>query len=333
MTRLTFATLLLSLNMSSWASLPELNIDIKHTTVSGLSSGGYMATQLHYAHSEWITGAGIIAAGPYLCADGDIKLALSRCVNSAGDGVPLDELHKVISEGQKEGKLAPDAAFEGDKVWLFNGNKDNKVIADVNNLLSTQYQSLLSAEAVRYIQDKPFGHHFPTLQNGSACGESQSPFLGNCNYDAAGKMLNFLHDNLAPRSANPTGVTQQFNQQEVAGSSADSLAELGYAYIPQSCMDGEPCKLHISLHGCNQNAQAVELAYVQNTGLNNWADNNHLVVLYPQTKKSLFMPLNPQACWDWWGYTGEDYANKAGAQIEAVKRMAFALAGNSKEAL
>jgi hypothetical protein len=38
------------------------------------------------------------------------------------------------------------------------------------------------------------------------------------------------------------------------------------------------------------------------------------------------MPLNPQGCWDWWGYTGEDYANNQGQQIKAVKNIIHALA-------
>ena len=42
-------------------------------TVSGLSSGGFMAVQLHVAHSATLVkGAGIVAGGPYYCAEGSI---------------------------------------------------------------------------------------------------------------------------------------------------------------------------------------------------------------------------------------------------------------------
>ncbi|MGK0371687.1 MAG: hypothetical protein ACJAW1_001930 [Glaciecola sp.] len=50
-----------------------------------------------------------------------------------------------------------------------------------------------------------------------------------------------------------------------------------------------------------------------------------MVVLYPQVKKSMFMPLNPQGCWDWWGYTDENYANKKGPQIKAIYKVMQAL--------
>jgi hypothetical protein len=44
--------------------------------------------------------------------------------------------------------------------------------------------------------------------------------------------------------------------------------------------------------------------------------------LYPQTKNSTFLPLNPQGCWDWWGYADADYATRDGLQIKAVSQMA-----------
>ena len=47
-------------------------------------------------------------------------------------------------------------------------------------------------------------------------------------------------------------------------------------------------------------------------------DDNQLVVIYPQTRKSLIMPMNPQGCWDWWGYTSDAYATSEGPQIKAV---------------
>ncbi|MCI0655287.1 MAG: hypothetical protein L0Y39_12560, partial [Methylococcaceae bacterium] len=42
--------------------------DITQTTISGLSSGAFMTTQLHVAYSRYFSGAAIIAGGPYYCA-------------------------------------------------------------------------------------------------------------------------------------------------------------------------------------------------------------------------------------------------------------------------
>jgi hypothetical protein len=40
-----------------------------------------------------------------------------------------------------------------------------------------------------------------------------------------------------------------------------------------------------------------------------------------------FQPLNPNGCWDWWGYTGDTYATQAGPQMAAVKAMIEDLLG------
>ena len=50
---------------------------------------------------------------------------------------------------------------------------------------------------------------------------------------------------------------------------------------------------------------------------------NRLIILLPQTKASV---INPQSCWDWWGYTGLDYLGKDAPQIAAIWAMVEHLA-------
>ena len=64
--------------------------------------------------------------------------------------------------------------------------------------------------------------------------------------------------------------------------------------------------------------------YVRHAGYNEWAESNKIVVLYPQARATA---LNPKGCWDWWGYTGKDYASNIGLQLTAVHRMVGHLAG------
>jgi hypothetical protein len=49
-------------------------------------------------------------------------------------------------------------------------------------------------------------------------------------------------------------------------------------------------------------------------------------LLFPQVAPS-YQPLNPNGCWDWWGYEGQWYAAKAGPQVAAVRRMVGDLLG------
>ena len=66
----------LSSGSAALAEVPELNLNIDNVTVSGLSSGGYMAGQFHMAYSDWVNGAGVIAAGPYPCARNSITTGI-----------------------------------------------------------------------------------------------------------------------------------------------------------------------------------------------------------------------------------------------------------------
>lgn len=328
-----FASVCFSISVASYAdSLPPLNLDTGRVTVSGLSSGGYMATQFHLAHSEFVSGAGIIAAGPYNCAQGDISTALAQCVNKTSDSLNLAAINEVASEYALQGKIAPLNNLRDDKVWLFHGTLDNRVTAEVSDLLFSQYKGWTQEENIVYVSDMAIDHVFPTLSSGGACDASESPFIGLCNYDAAGEMLNHLLGELTPPDDALEGRVYSINQYHIAGTNASTMAEEGYVFVPKACEGDNVCELHVSFHGCSQYADAVDMAYVTQTGINRWADDNQIVVLYPQTKKSLFMPLNPQGCWDWWGYTSDEYATKNGDQIKAVNAMIGALNANTTEA-
>jgi poly(3-hydroxybutyrate) depolymerase len=73
-------------------------------------------------------------------------------------------------------------------------------------------------------------------------------------------------------------------------------------------------------HGCRQGAATLGERFVSEAGYNRWADTNRLIVLYPQVGAS-WWPYNPRGCWDWWGYTGAQYATKDAPQIRAVLAM------------
>ena len=53
---------------------------VSDVTVSGLSSGAFMAVQLHVAYSSIISGAAVYAGGPYWCAMGNLNTAMMDCM-------------------------------------------------------------------------------------------------------------------------------------------------------------------------------------------------------------------------------------------------------------
>src|SRR5690348_14310704 len=73
-------------------AMPTLTIDPARVTVSGVSSGAYMAHQVHLAYAARITGAGLIAGGPYGCAIGDLDRALKLCMQTIDNGPDVASL-------------------------------------------------------------------------------------------------------------------------------------------------------------------------------------------------------------------------------------------------
>nr|WP_168710927.1 PHB depolymerase family esterase [Ningiella ruwaisensis] len=313
-------------------ALSSLNLDLKQSSVSGLSSGGYMATQFHLSHSDIIVGAGIVGAGPYYCALNDIAIALGQCVNKISNSITNEPFIEAYERFLQDGLLASKESLTDDKVILIHGKHDTTVNRKAADLLARQYEQWLGETNFRYISDKDFAHHMPTLNYGTDCKSSESPFIGNCDYDAAGEILNFIYDGLK------TPVDDKANQSlftldvtELSDLSGSSIADKAYIYIPETCQKGQSCKLHVSFHGCNQSAEDVGSTYAAHAGFNRWAQSNDIVVLYPQVEKSMFMPLNPQGCWDWWGYTDENYANQKGPQIQAIRNIVNALASSKSD--
>jgi poly(3-hydroxybutyrate) depolymerase len=130
---------------------------------------------------------------------------------------------------------------------------------------------------------------------------------------------------------------KRFDQSVYArphGTGSLSLGDTGYVFVPRDCADGAACRVHIALHGCKQDAGDIDRRFVDDTGYNAWADTNHLIVLYPQTMPSSFLPFNPQACWDWWSYVDhqDSYVTKAGSQIRTIKAMLDALTARAVSA-
>jgi poly(3-hydroxybutyrate) depolymerase len=95
--------------------------------------------------------------------------------------------------------------------------------------------------------------------------------------------------------------------------------------VPPGCEgDAQDCKLHVAFHGCKQTVALVGDAHIRNAGYNSWADANRILVLYPQAASTW---MNPNSCWDWWGYDDRSYAERSGRQMQAVKRMTERLTG------
>lgn len=317
--------LLLSVTSACAADrLPALGADAATFTVSGVSSGGYMAVQMHVAHSSRIRGVGALAAGPYYCAQGSLWRAQFSCM-SPGAWTPLPRLEVLKNHTDRyarEGLIDPTANLGSSRVWLFSGIYDRTVKTEVVERLAAFYGAYgVKASVIK----EAAGHAMVTEDAGNACSTTEPPFINDCNYDAAGELLQELLT-AARRAPKPSGRLVAFDQQEFGASAGISMADTGYAYVPVVCAT-ERCQVHVAFHGCRQSAEQIGEQFVRDAGYNRWADTNRLIVLYPQAvPRYVFWLYNPRGCWDWWGYTGGRYATKEAPQIRAVMAMVERLA-------
>jgi poly(3-hydroxybutyrate) depolymerase len=343
-----------------------LRLDRGTVTVSGLSSGGFFAHQFHVAHSALITGAGILAGGPYGCVEtitnphwphpplDRLSAALVACSHYSGElfwGLRPDpprarDSLALVADAWRRGDIDDPANLADDRAWLFRGESDEIVPEAVEATLQGVYEALrVSGPRLRVEprnRGRPANHGMPVDRFlGESrfpkrdCSEHLPPFVIECGFDAAGSLLRHLHPtgfNEAPADPHAAGTLAPFDQTEFFDrrDSAASLGGVGYVYVPTACLGGG-CRLHVAFHGCRQNVDArsvdrVNDDFIRDAGYNRWAAANRIVLLYPQTTASA---LNPNRCWDFWGYTGLDYRTRRGPQMRAVKGMIDRLLGPS----
>ena len=322
--------------------LPTLGAALEKTSVSGLSSGAYMAGQFQIAHSNEVVGAGIVAGGPYGCAEslyadvipgpGTALLNLTKAINGCmlnalqAFGVPNPkQLAERAGRLAEHGRIDPVEKVKGDRVYLFTGKDDHTVVPPIVDAARRFYEVLGVPDAqIQYVSDLPAGHGFVTENAGPACDYTGKPYIVDCDYDQAGAILKHIYGPLEARADRATGQFVIFDQSPFTVDLANhGLSDRGIAYVPRSCAAAGGCRVHIAFHACGQNRTFVGEGFARDTGFARWADTNNLIVLFPQTATT---PLNPQGCWDWWGYTGSDYLTRNGSQIVAVQRMLERLA-------
>lgn len=296
--------------------LPPLKLDPKSVTISGTSSGAMMAVQMQVAHSATIQGIASFAGGPFYCARNSVKVAQDVCMKNPQsiDLVPLSDNIKSLATLKS---IDDPINLAQRKILIFSGNRDSVVRMEASYRLKEQMDSFQASTQVK--TDIAGEHGFPTESFGNDCDRLGMPWLQRCNFDGARWTLEGLYGPLNPKGSASKANLQAYEQKKY-GSRDSNINEYGQIYIPASCRkpSNRDCRLHLALHGCKMSPEFVEDQFITNNGLNDWAETNKVVILYPATISS---NLNPHGCWDWFGVTGEDYATKNAKQIKALKSM------------
>jgi poly(3-hydroxybutyrate) depolymerase len=303
-----------------------LSVSIKtgdDVTVGGLSSGAFMAVQMHVSSSETIRGAAVFAGGPYYCAEGQMVKALTSCM-STGTGINVSGIETTISSYAKSGKIDDTKNLDGSKVFIFAGTSDYTVNPKVDKVAEQIYGDY--NVDVKHVYDFAAGHTMPTKNNGVTCTLTQSPFIGKCNYNGALESLNHLFDGTLTEGSGKYDKSNLFSTSQTT--SGTVMGSKAYIYAPKACQaEGAECPLHVVFHGCKQTTKDISMQYVETTGYLEVAEDNNLVILFPQATSDMLK--NPNGCWDWFGYTDGNYANKSGKQIAEVNRLIKGLKSGS----
>jgi poly(3-hydroxybutyrate) depolymerase len=299
------------------ASLGAYNVDKTKTAVAGISSGGFMAVQLHVAFSGTFHYAAIYAGGPYYCAQNSLSTAQTTCQYATSSSLSASESY--LDSQSSAGTIDPKSNLNGQKAYLWSGTSDYTVEQKTMNDLNSEYQHY--GVATKYDNTYAAGHGWESLDGEVACGTTASPYMIDCsNYDSQNTWLTYFYGSVSARNAGALGGTLINFDQTPYGGGANDLDTNGYLFVPKSCASGTQCRLIVALDGCVQTQASIGTKFITESGLDEYADTNNIIVLYPYQVSSS-TPNNPNGCWDWWGFEGSNYALKSGVQMAAIKKM------------
>lgn len=310
--------------------LGRYNVKPDEITVSGISSGAYMAVQMAVSDSAIVKGVGAISGGPYYCSRNGMTTATSTCMIGTPNAGPLVGTANKWSD---DGEIDPVSNLATQKIWLFNGYNDGVVKRPVTDALYNFFKTYAANENhIYYKTNLNAAHSQVTASYGQTCSKTGGGFINQCNYDAAGLILQHLYGALQPKKTSTLSrPVNRISQSEFFNGDTWSIgmSHDGFVYVPAACAAQQPCRLHIAFHGCKQYATSMRSDYAEHAGYNEWADANNIIVLYPQTVATTVTPFNPNGCWDWWGYVNADYAKKSSMQTTVVRAMASRIASGS----
>ena len=306
--------------------------------VAGISAGGFFGVQMHVAHSSVFKGAAIYAGGVYHCAQDSVALALVQCGGETLNGQALYQSTLAQSEAyldQQSAAATIDAAaqLQGQPVYLWSGTKDSVV--------NPQEMADLNSEYLRYGARVTFDNAFVADHGWESptgevpCGTAASPFMISCaqngqQYDSEQKWLTLFFGTLSPRANGALqGSLMRFDQTEFGAGAANSMDTNGTVFVPQPCAAGATCGFVVAFHGCKQGHAFIGDTFVTESGIDEWADANKIIVLYPYAVAAPGpTPYNPNGCWDWWGYDDANYSLKSGTQMNIVYKMVQRVTGS-----
>ncbi|WP_018413264.1 hypothetical protein [Methyloversatilis thermotolerans] len=295
---------------------PALQLEPRFS-VSGLSSGAAMAVQIGVAHSSRVSGIGIVAGPPYLCAQGFVTTAVNDCLllgrswwqkvfggwfsplsESGEKNINVNDLIADTRELADAGRIDPLQGLSGMRVWEYRGESDT-VVGSKASWAQRAWFEKLGAEFHREAP-RATPHTMPTADSDlggcdvNAPGYRPDPdYVSSCGFDAAGTLLRWLRKRDQAQPEAPRGrwyaldqgqyipdlgrVTDPAQKRRMTGLEAQARV-----FVPDVCRQ-ETCQVHVALHGCVQGEKRKDYdTWVERSGYTRWAGPLRLVLLFPR---------------------------------------------------
>ena len=239
----------------------------------------------------------------------NLTKAINGCMLNAlqSFGVPnpeqLAEARRATS--RSVGRIDPVADVKDDRIYLFSGKDDHTVVPAIVGSARRFYEALgVPADHILYVADIPAGHALRHRGQGPGVRLHRQALHRRLRLrpgrGAAGADLRDVE--AARRCSRPAPSSCSTSARSHASSSNHGLSDDGHrlraaARAPRSA--AAACTSPSTAAGRTARSSATPSRAIR--AIARWADTNTLIVLFPQTATT---PLNPQGCWDWWGYTG-----------------------------
>jgi poly(3-hydroxybutyrate) depolymerase len=261
-------------------------LDASAVTVSGISSGAFFAHQFHVAYSGLVKGAGLVAGGPYACADNAdsvtppnpfevalvprrVVASLAVCTHIATDDFKnggwqfpakpnARDSRATATRENAGGKIDDPANLADSRVWIFHGHADDVVPPSTIQELAGFYQLMaVPAANIKVVDGADARHGMPIDAlapggSGRHCEPPEPSFLVKCDYGAAELLLPHLYPDATPppAGARGTGRIVAFDQTQFfdAKDESASLNTSGYLYVPRDCENESPSTVKCRLH-------------------------------------------------------------------------------------
>ena len=92
-------------------------------------------------------------------------------------------------------------------------------------------------------------------------------------------------------------------------------------YVPTGCKGArlQACRVHVNYHGCTDKSWPDRLVWVNNIDLNEYAEANDIIVVYPQAAGSVSSGVG---CWNWASYEDDPlFDTQHGVQLQTVVKL------------